>query len=374
VSFDFLTDDVRNWVFAWYDYHRELGVAGLGQAPTNVMRDAGNYSPPFFYFLLLVAPLDAWLPKLVLVKLVPTLFDFAAAAVVYCVAWRATSRPVSPWVAFFAVLFAPTVLANSALWGQADSIPAAFVAAAVLGALARRPAGAALLVGVALAFKATAVFLAPFLAVLAFRGALAWRQLLLVPLGYFGLMLPALLAGRGLGDLATIYLRQGDLYHRLSMNAPNLYYLLPDGWYGVGVPVGLAVAALGCAAFVVLPVLRRTPLTPRFLLVAATFSLLLVPFLLPKMHDRYFFAVDILSIALVWFDRRLWYVPVLSQLSSALAYVPIISEAALGIDDGYIGLMPVAVGINTVLVALLAREYWRSSAPSRASAGGQVAG
>ena len=362
-SFDFLTDDVRNWVFAWYDYHLEHGVSGLEQAPTNVMSDAGNYPPPFFYFLLVASQFDAWLPKLHLVKLFPTIFDFALAGVVLLIVRRASPRPQHPWIAFFMVLFAPTVLANSALWGQADSIPTTFVAASILAIMGGHPILACMAAGVAISFKATGVFILPFLLMLALRGRIKWAHLLVVPLAYAAMMLPAIIAGRSVIDVLTIYLRQGELYERLSMNAPNLYAFAPDWFYDAGRVLGFVVTAAACAAFALAPVRWRAALTPRFLLLAATLSLLLVPFLLPKMHDRYFYAVDVVAIALAWHDRRLWYAPVLSQLSSAIAYVPILSEAAFGIDDGYVALGPVAVVINTVLVFLLTREYWRSLHP-----------
>ena len=54
----------------------------------------------------------------------------------------------------------------------------------------------------------------------------------------------------------------------------------------------------------------------------ATASTLLVPFVLPRMHDRYFFAADVLSIVLAFVVPRLIPVAVLVQLASFFAYLP----------------------------------------------------
>ena len=45
-----------------------------------------------------------------------------------------------------------------------------------------------------------------------------------------------------------------------------------------------------------------------------------MPFTLPGMHERYFFLADVLSVVPAFYRPRLWYVPLLVQTSSLLAY------------------------------------------------------
>ena len=98
---------------------------------------------------------------------------------------------------------------------------------------------------------------------------------------------------------------------------------------------------------------------------SATVSLMLAPFLLPKMHDRYFFAADLCSIALAFIIPRLWFVPVGLQISSTLAYVPILCEFYDDLHQGqltfcefaYVAL-PVAVCVNTALVCYRVSVYF----------------
>ena len=51
-------------------------------------------------------------------------------------------------------------------------------------------------------------------------------------------------------------------------------------------------------------------------MIAALLGALLIPFLLPKMHERYFFLADVLSLLLAYRWRRLLWLCVLIQLGS----------------------------------------------------------
>lgn len=71
---------------------------------------------------------------------------------------------------------------------------------------------------------------------------------------------------------------------------------------------------------------RRPELTPTRIVLLATTSVILVPYLLPGMHERYFCLADVLSvIAAFHLPRRLWYVPILVQISSFGSYLQYLS-------------------------------------------------
>jgi hypothetical protein len=67
-----------------------------------------------------------------------------------------------------------------------------------------------------------------------------------------------------------------------------------------------------------------------------------------------------MSIALAFYRPRLWFVAVGFQVSSLLAYVPIISDTLNHGAGEYRGLMPVSVMINVVLVGVLIATYSRA--------------
>ena len=339
--------DLGRYLVPWYHYIRQHGgFAALGEP-------FSEYTPPYLYLLAAVTYVPWFATPVAAIKSISIAFDFFAAAIMWkLVRHRYPSGP-APLLAYFAVLFAPTIVLNGSYWGQCDITYSAWLLACVYGACADRPAVAMLCFAVAFAFKLQSVFLAPFLLVLLLRGRISWRCLALVPLVYVLFVLPAALLGRSWIDLLTIYSHQSQMYAHLSMNAPNLYVFFGRESYDTVYPIGLAVAAAAVLAYVVAGVRSRGRLDPARLLAAATCSVALVPFVLPKMHDRYFFPADLLSIALAFYVPRLWFVPLLFQLSSSLAYAFFLGFRAI---DPALAVRAAAL-INTGQVVLLAGCY-----------------
>ena len=115
--------------------------------------------------------------------------------------------------------------------------------------------------------------------------------------------------GRDFGELLTIYLSQAGSYQELSMMAPNPYSWLNGMDSEIFAPAGilllLGVTLIGCYFLVS----SRVKLSERAIVSLALLSVLLAPYLLPHMHERYFYAADLLSL-IYWFCYpRRWYVP-----------------------------------------------------------------
>ena len=58
-------------------------------------------------------------------------------------------------------------------------------------------------------------------------------------------------------------------------------------------------------------------------------SALLIPFLLPRMHERYFYIADILSLLIFFNDKKKWYVPLVTVFASLNAYLAYLSGNTL---------------------------------------------
>ena len=252
----------------------------------------------------------------------------------------------------------PTVAINAAWWGQADTIYTAFLLGCFRATLARRPALAMLLFGVALSFKLQSIFLAPYLAILVLRRDIPVWHLLIAPAVYAVMMVPAWLDGRPALELATIYLSQRRFYQGLSMGAPNPWMLLqelPFVSYGPGVAAGLAVTV---AAFLL--VLYRAVTTAddtvEFKVLVAALSVLLAPYLLPKMHDRYFFPADVFTLLLVFLPGRLKLAPLLMQAASLSAYAAFLVQRFGSLPKDASFLAPVAA---SAAVWLVRQEFWQ---------------
>jgi Gpi18-like mannosyltransferase len=219
------------------------------------------------------------------------------------------------------------VIVNSAVWGQCDAFYTIFVVGALAAAMGSQPLLALCLFGVAVSTKLQAMLLAPAIALLLISRRLPWRVVPASIICYCVSLLPAALAGRPWIELLNVYLQQYDTHRSLSMDAPNLWSVLRHvpmirENYDLVLTLGLlATAAVG----IVYLVLGRRQLlgsSRNTILEIAFVSVFIFPFLLPKMHDRYFFPADVLSVALALVDRRWLTVAVLVQIGSLAAYVP----------------------------------------------------
>lgn len=358
----FETADAHFWVVPWYDNLVTHGYEALGREAPNLdgFRDPlGGYPPTYHYLIYVSTFFEGLLPRLYLVKLISVAFDGLAAIVMFALVRRVTGSDSRGWVGAACVLLAPTVVANGAVWAQCDAIHSSLLLTTVYFSIVGNPLLAAAVFGVAFSFKAQSVLLLPYLLLLILIGRMRWWHLGVVPVVYAVMMLPAVLLGRPVVDVLVVYLKQGQFFSKLSMNSPNFYYFIPDGHYATGLLLGTAATVVASLAFAI--VARRSPLTrdPRFLVFAATVSLAMSAFLLPKMHDRYFFPADIASIALALCMPRLWFVPIVFQISSGLSYVPALSDAWNDFHYEYVALMPWAAAINTAFVPWLMGLYWR---------------
>jgi Gpi18-like mannosyltransferase len=344
--FSYETLDYHNFLSHWYDHLQENGFEGFKAR-------FSDYTPPYLYLLWLATHLP--LPKLYAIKSIGPLWDFALAFVVLLlVRLKYDRRPV--WLAAFAaVLFAPTIFFNSALWGQCDAIYTTFLLAALYCLLRHWPGRALLFFSIAFAFKLQAMFLLPLFVVLWAKRDLPLKYFLLLPIIYVVLCLPALLAGRPPSELLTIYLEQANTYRRLTSSAPNLYQWLPDNPEVFG-RAGLifAVTLVGFLCYACLK--SNVPWGPRLTVRLALASALLVPFTLPYMHERYFFAADCISIVYGFYFPRRFYVPLGVVTISLFSYFPFLFNDMTVIKLPYLALLLAAVLI-IVLVDLFRDLY-----------------
>lgn len=341
------TLDMKVFNLLWYDYIVSHGII-------NALGDEfANYTPPYLYLLSLGTLTKSFLPKLTAIKLIPITFDLINSILVYQIAKIHFKKGIKPVLAGMIFWALPTVIVNGSLWGQADALYTCFLLLCVLFLLKDCSIAAIIAFGIAFSIKAQAIFILPFLTILFFKKRIAWQSFLLVPAVYFIMMLPAILAGRSIASLALTYVTQGSAFASASKNAPNLYFLLPQSAYQISLMVGIPLAGLSLLGWVLIYGLKRYPITPALLAVTALVSLALTPFLLPKMHDRYFYPADVFSLVAVFFVPEMWFVPIAYQVISLLSYIPFL----LGLNPQ--GIIPFAVLVNTLTIGFLLWKQWR---------------
>ena len=310
----------------WVDYYRENGFAGLS-------RSYGNYNIPYLYFLALFARSELY--DLYLIKLLSCFFDIVLAFAAMLLVQKCSQSPLRGIVCFFLVLFWPTVILNSAKWGQCDSIYVSFALLGLAAALpapdgmpARlsdrfRPLVSMICIAVSFGFKLQAVFLMPLWLVLWVWRKYHWGWFAAFPLTYLLLVLPAVLLGRPLWDAVTLYLDQaGTVGDALNYNSPSLTALLPSVSDPAAVSRALIFFAFAAMLLLLLlGILFRRSLTPRRFLLLAVLMAIVIPFLLPHMHDRYFYAADVLTLCLAVCLPAAAASAVLTEFGSLVCYI-----------------------------------------------------
>jgi len=111
-------------------------------------------------------------------------------------------------------------------------------------------------------------------------------------------MAPAWLLGWPAADLATIYFRQaGEFDFAGTLANPWIWgTVFAPGLAKALYPLGYALAAAAAAGIAVLS--ARAVKRPGAILPLALLSAMALPYLLPKMHERFLFLADVLALAL----------------------------------------------------------------------------
>jgi len=301
----------------WYNTIKHQGFSAFA---TNF----STYNPPYLYFLYVIARYFPDTPSVIAVK-IPSLFaDFLLAYFVYRIVQIKYPDGSISLIAGLITLFAPTIILNSAFWGQADSLFTAGLVASLFFLMTRRNALAVLAYGIALTFKLQAIFLAPVIFALCWRGIISWKHLIITPLVLILALIPTWIAGRPISDLLNIYLFQTSQFELLTMNAPSIYAWLPatkmvfNQFYIPGVIAGMI------AGFVIFTIISKSirDISRPVMVELVLLSLLVIPFFLPKMHDRYFYPADVVSIIFAFYFPKFYYVPILINGVSFFAYQP----------------------------------------------------
>ena len=299
--FMFTPGDFIGFLGPWYRHILSAGPVAAFSQPF------GNYAPPYLYLLAALGVLDGFVRPIIAIKLLSTAGAIWLAYSIFNLLRACGADAPLEAAAWSFVL--PTVVLNVPLLAQADTFWVAPCVLAVAASLRGKPVKMALWASVGFAFKAQAVFVAPFVSSMLIRHRAplwAWFTPAAV---YLLAIAPAWAAGWPLDDLLTIYLRQAQWHppgEDFISTAPNIWMLVklfaPRSFIAA---VGVVAAFAAAAAYVVW--LRKAAADASSLIAAAALSGALLPFLLPGMHERFFALSEVLSFCLAWIDRRrLW--------------------------------------------------------------------
>ena len=312
--FDYISPDYVSFLGPWTQTMRSMTIGQALRTPI------GDYNMPYLYLLLIISRLPFY--DLYCIKLVSVLSDVLLAVGMARLVRMLNRQEELALIAFFAVLLAPTVFLNSAYWGQCDGIYTCFGIWGLYFGLKRRPIASLALLACAFSFKLQTIFLLPIILFFLVREMVSLKQLLAFPAVFILIMLPALLAGRSLSDTFSIYLDQTNAYPYLSLNAPSFWSLIPNDYFSALQHVSVLLAGI-VTVLLLYALLRRSHLmADRDLVAVALIFCLGIPWLLPRMHERYFYLAEILSIAYVAQSPRQLHTAVILLGGGFLIYSP----------------------------------------------------
>ncbi len=365
--FDMQTGDYRDFLYRWVTFYKENGgFRAFGTPPPYC-----NYHVPYLYFLALFSYLP--LQDLYLIKLLSLLFDILLAWAAVKLLGRVTRSRILRLACFFTVLFWPTVFLNSAVWGQCDSIYVAFALMGIWLALEGKPSASMVMMALSFSFKLQAIFVLPVCAVLWIYRKYTWKHFLIFPLTYVLVVLPAILLGRPVWETLGFYLFQtGSIGAGLNYNSPSIFAILwriPAEQQDQAAKLAIGAAALYLLNLLGLAWIKRRELTDRAVLALALMMTIGLPFLLPHMHDRYFYAADVLAVVLAFAIPPLFLTAPLVDFASLLGYYAYLSFYFS--DRGGHYLLPMWYGSYALLAALLLALLGFLFSLSRKSAGGK---
>ena len=288
----FVGPDLHTYLFLWIEHIRAAGAVIAFREPF------ANYTPPYLYLLAIGTLLTD--NPLVIVKVLSAMScGFVAIA-----AWRLVHPERSAIGAAATSLLLPTMIIDGPMLGQCDGIWVALCLLGVAAAIEGRMLAMVVWCGIAFAFKAQAAFIAPFVLTVLLQRRASIVLWIVPPVIYWVAMLPAWLVGWPALDLATIYLRQAEYFNSIG-SSPGLWAIgavilpkQPSDLFLIGYVAGVIFSVI----YVVLLCRRR--LSREQMIEAALLSALALPFLLPKMHERFTLLADLLALSLVFISPK----------------------------------------------------------------------
>lgn len=345
--FDHQSWDYHQFLHPWFENMQENG--GLLAVGTKI----GDYMPPYFYILGLLTYLP--IPDLYSIKLASCLADLLLAIVV----WKLVTLEHSEgWgaAAYAAALFLPDVFLNSSAWGQCDAIFTTAMLWCVYYLIQKRPNRAVAAFSIAFVFKLQAIFLAPLLLLYVLKRRIRLRSALIFPAVYLLSVLPAAILGRNIWELLTVYVAQAGQYKQLCMSIPNLYSFLESSTDALLSKAGIYFAGGVVLTALYLLLRRKFVFTVSTQLHLALFFVLLTPFVLPHMHERYYYPAAVFSLVYGFCCiKRLW---VTLAVCASSTYA--ICIYLYGVSNAY---LPHFTLLLTGVLAFLAWDFYRQTQP-----------
>lgn len=252
-----------------------------------------NYTPLYIYTLWLFSKVD--ISSLYLIKIFSFVFDYLLAFYIGKLAYLSTKDKRHFWFAIAIIPIIPTIFLNSGLMSQCDSIYATFCIMSIYYLLTSRHLLSMICLGIAFSLKIQMFCIMPFFFVYMLRGHIKWYLFLILPLVYLISILPAWLSGASIENLLSVYIKQSESSSLMNVFFPNIYTWLGELLQGQMLLAVIFTASIIFIGGVILSNKKYT-FSLEIWIQILFLSVILCPYLLPGMRERYMYLGDTIGI------------------------------------------------------------------------------
>ncbi len=311
--FPFRLGDYNFYLEPWVNFIKNNGYT------SSLKFNFYNYTPSYIYILILIAKTGLY--PLYLIKIVSIIFEFLTAYFVAKILFIKYNNKLVFWISFGIIPLLPSILLNGAFWGQCDSIYSSFVVGSIYFILKKKQFLTVLFLGLAFAFKIQTAFILPFYFVLLLRGYIKWYYFFTIPAIYCISILPAWTSGRPVFELLSIYFSQSSYYEMLTIHFPNIYTWISNDYFDILRFPGFFLTIIHTLIFGLILSNKKYIFTFEIWVKLAFLSVIISPFLLPGMHERYLYLGDIMAVVYFCVCRKNMYLSLGIILISFYSYL-----------------------------------------------------
>ena len=312
INFNYESDDFVGKLLPWY-YQLGKNAGGFSSLGSQV----GDYNV-FYQFLICILTYIPIKP-LYAYKLLSVLFDILLSVEAAKIVYFETSNKLKTYIAFAVVYLWPTVIMNSAVWGQCDSIFSYFALLTIRKFMEGKYVPAFISLGFSFANKLQAIFIVPFLLIYYFtEKKYSVIHFVIAFITFYATSIPCFIYGRSLLSPIGEYAYQVGQYERMTLNIINMWTLCSGDYNALSyVAITITILIFGIALLYYLE--TKKDLSNIYLEIA-TWSAWTCVLFLPSMHERYPYLAEILLLILCIKNTKYIQITVIQMICSFQTY------------------------------------------------------
>ena len=316
---DYVSTDMERALLPWFqEMQTNGGLAALS-------KQVGDYCLLYQTIIAVFTYVD--MKAIYLYKLFSSIFDFLlSASIVYftvnggnCTIFKKNTVVLC----YMFVILLPTVVMNSAFWGQCDSVYTFFLLWSIWFLYKEKYRKSFILLGCAFAFKLQSILLVPlfFYIWVCRKNSFSLLNFELTIMVFWLSGIVTYFYKRGLIDGFIIYILQVGEYKKMWMNVPS-FWMLTGGDYASlhMVAIFLTILILGIVFFLSVAGKISVVSFEKFISLAAFVEWTCILFL-PAMHERYTYVMDLLLLMLSFMNTKYIKYAAFAISLSCLTYV-----------------------------------------------------